>query len=126
MCILELSKVPMYEIHFEWIKILATDRDYYFTDAVCLMYKIKTENVYDDFCKKKVMFDFSNYFALSIYYNDSSTLVVVKMKDKMGGFAINEFAELKLKIYSILVSDSNKHKQAKGVNKNAVAKITNN
>ena len=37
------------------------------------------------------MFDFSNYSAESKYYDDSNTLVVGKMKDEMGGVAIEQF-----------------------------------
>ena len=64
------------------------------------MYKIKTENVYDDFSKNKEMFDFSNYSAKSkCYDNNSNKLVVGKTKDEMGGVAIEEFVGLKSKMY---------------------------
>ena len=39
------------------------------------MYKIKTEDIYDDFSKDKEVFDFSNYSTDSKYYDDSSKLV---------------------------------------------------
>ena len=52
------------------------------------------------------MFDFSNYSAESKYYDESSALVVGKMKDDMGGVSIVKFVGLKLKMYSILMSDS--------------------
>ena len=44
----------------------------------------------------------------------------------MCGIAIEEFAGLKPKIYSILVRDFSGYKKAKGVNKNVVAKISHN
>ena len=34
------------------------------------------------------MFQFSNYSAESKYYDDSNALVVVKMKDELGGVAV--------------------------------------
>ena len=40
------------------------------------------------------------------------------MKDKMGGVAIEEFLELKPKMYSILASKSSENKKAIEVNKN--------
>ena len=40
------------------------------------------------------------------------------MKDKMGGIAIEEFLELKPKMYSILASKSSENKKAIEVNKN--------
>ena len=42
------------------------------------------------------------------------------MKDETGDVAIEEFVELKSKMYSFLV-DNSKHKKAKGVNRNVVA-----
>ena len=50
MCILELSKILMYEFHYHYIKnkyhnkskVLLTDND-------SLLYKIKTKDVYEDF-----------------------------------------------------------------------------
>ena len=37
-----------------------------------------------------------------------------KMKDKTGEFAIDEFVELKPRMYSFLVDDNNEHKKQKG------------
>ena len=47
------------------------------------------------------------------------------MKDEIGGVAIEEFVELKPKMYSFLI-DNNEHKKAKGMNKNDVAAISHN
>ena len=70
------------------------------------------------------MFGFSNFSAELKYYDDSNKLMVGKMKDEISGAAIKEFVGLKLKMYSFLVDDSSEHKNAKGVNKNVVEKIT--
>ena len=70
------------------------------------IYETETENSYDYFRKNKKMFDFSNYSAESKYYDESSALVVGKMKDDMGSVSIVKFVGLKLKMYSILMSDS--------------------
>ena len=75
-------------------------------------YEIETKNVYDEFIKKNII-DFSNYSAKSKCYNDSNKLVFGKMKDKMGGVTTEEFAGLKPKMYSILVSDSSEYKKSK-------------
>ena len=45
----------------------------------------------EDFSKDKEIFDFRNYSINSKYYDDSSKLVVVKMKYERGGVAIKEF-----------------------------------
>ena len=90
------------------------------------MYKIKTEGVYEDFDKYKEMFDFSNYSAMSKYYDDSNKLVVGKMKDETDGVSIEQFVGLKPKMYSFLADGSSEHKKTKGVNKNVVARISHN
>ena len=43
------------------------------------------------------MFDFSNYLTKSKYYDNSSKLVIGKMKDETGGVAIEEIFGLSLK-----------------------------
>ena len=40
------------------------------------MYKIETEDVYEDFGSNKRMFDFSNYSTKSKYHDDSNELVI--------------------------------------------------
>ena len=57
------------------------------------------------------MFDFSNYFVESKYYDGSKALVVGKMKGEMGSIAIEKFGGLKPKMYLTLVSDSRKCKK---------------
>ena len=70
-CVLELSKVPMYEFHFDYIKNKYGSKSRLsFTDPDSFMYEIQIENVYGDFSKNKEMFDFSNYSAKSKYYDD--------------------------------------------------------
>ena len=83
------------------------------------------QDVYEDFRSNKEIFDFSNYSTKSKYHDDSNKLVIEKVKDETGGAAIEEFVELKAKIYSFLV-DNNEHKKVKGVNKNVVATISHN
>ena len=62
MCILELSKILMYEFHYHYIKnIFANNSILILTDTDSLMYAIKTEDVCEDFNSDKEMFDFSNY-----------------------------------------------------------------
>ena len=79
------------------------------------MYEIKTEDVYKDFSNDKEMLDFSNYSTNLKYYDNSSKLVVGKMKDETAGVAIEEFVGLKPKIYLYLVDDNKEHKKAKGL-----------
>ena len=48
------------------------------------------------------------------------------MKDELGGVVMKEFVYLRPNMYSILVRDSNQSKKAKVMNKNVVAKISQN
>ena len=55
------------------------------------MYEVKTEDSYEYFTDDQEMFDFSNYSTKSKYYDNSSKLVVSKMKDETNGAVIKEF-----------------------------------
>ena len=62
MCILELSKVLMYEFHCDYIKNkYRSNSKLLFTDTDSLMYEIKTEDVYEAFSSNNEMFDFIIY-----------------------------------------------------------------
>ena len=70
----------MYEFYFDYIRNKNGNKlRLLFTDTDSFIYKIKTEDVYEDFSKDKEMFDFSNYSANSKYYDDSNRSVVGKM-----------------------------------------------
>ena len=119
MCVLNFSKVLMYDFIMIKLKInMVTTQDYYSQALDSLMYEIKTEDVYEDFSTD--MFGFSNYSAGSKYYNKLKKSVG-KMKDETADIAIKEFIGLILKIYLLLVDDSSEYKKASGVNKNVVA-----
>ena len=125
MCILELSKVIMYEFHYDYIKNkYGNNSKLLFTDTDSLRYELKTDDVYEDFSSNKEMFNFSNYSTKSTYHDDSNKLVIGKMKDETAGVVIEEFVGLKPKMYSYLVDDNSEHKKAKGVNRNVVATIS--
>ena len=127
MCTLDLSKVLMYEFHYDYIKNnYGNNSKLLVSDTDSLMYEIKTEDVYKNFSKdkEKEVFDFSNYSSRSKYYDDSKILVVGYRKDKTGVVVTNEYGGLKAKMYSLLVGDHSNNKKAKGVNANVVEKIT--
>ena len=70
MCILDLSKVLLFEFHYNYIKNkYGNNSRLLFTDTNSLMYEIETKDVYKDFSKNKEMFDFSNYSTKSKYDN---------------------------------------------------------
>ena len=62
-----------------------------FTDTDNFMYVIKTKAVDEDFSKDKEMFDFSNFWANSKYYDNWNKLVVGKIEDETGGVAVKKY-----------------------------------
>ena len=73
MCILDLSKVLMYELHYDYIKKKYGDNwRLLFTDTDSLIYEIKTEYVYENFSEDTVISHFSNYPTKSKHYKDSN------------------------------------------------------
>ena len=94
MCILELSKVLMFEFHYDYIKNkYGNNSRLLFTGTDSLMYKIKTEDDYKDFSNDKEMFDFSNYSTKSKYYHNSNKLVVCKKKDETAGVKLKNLSD---------------------------------
>ena len=58
MCILELSKVLMYEFHYDYIKNkYGNNSRLLFTDTDSLMYEIKTDDIYEDSSNDRNMFE---------------------------------------------------------------------
>ena len=71
MCILESSKVVIYEFHFDNVKNKYDNNSkLLFSDIDSLICEIKTEDVYGDFSSDKEMFDFSNYSTKSKCYDE--------------------------------------------------------
>ena len=90
----------MYDFHYNLIK-KTFDAELLFTDTDSLTDEIKSKNVYEDFYKRKGLFDFSNYSKDSKFFNEINKKVIGKMKDEFGGFVTIEFVGLKSKVYSI-------------------------
>ena len=65
--VLDLSKWKMYDFHCNFIKN-NFDAESLFTDTDSLNYEIKSENVDEEFFKRKDVFDFSNYSKDSKFF----------------------------------------------------------
>lgn len=108
--ILELSKCVMYEFHYDYmlpkygenIKLLYTDTDSF-------VYKITTNNFYDDIkADLTSRFDTSDLPPENIYHLPLvNKKVVGKMKDECNGKIITEFIGLRSKMYAYLIHDDN-------------------
>ena len=113
--VLDLSKLKMHGFHYNFIKNNFDD-ELLFTDTDSLTYKIKSENVYEEYFKWKYFFDFSNYSEDSKFFVETNEKVIGKMKDEFGGFFVIEFVGLNSKMYSMKKVDGKECSTAKGVN----------
>ena len=92
-CILELSKLSMYQFYYYYILKTFNNVKLLFTDTESLVYEIKDGNVYDQCFKDKHLFHFSRYPKDSVYYCDLNKKVLDKMKDELNGAKIDEFVD---------------------------------
>ena len=116
MSILDISKLIMYQYHYEYLMSKYPGSKLMFTDTDSFCYWIPTEtNIYNDMLGNHDWFDFSNYPVEHPNFDDGNNLVPGKMKDEMGGDLILEFVGLRSKMYSILNYDGINKKTAKGV-----------
>lgn len=97
-CILDLSKISMYQFHYDFIKEKYGDKaTLMYTDTDSLLYEIETENIYQDMFDHSYEFDTSNYPKNHFLYNSKNAKVLGKMKDECAGNPVHEFIGLRPK-----------------------------
>ena len=124
MCILDLSKIIMYDFHYNYIKPKYGNKaKLLFTDTDSLFYEIQTEDFYKDISE-----DVKNRFDTSDYpENHPSGIptginkkVLGMFKDETAGKIIKEFVGLRSKLYSFIMEEGKENKRCKGVKKQVV------
>ena len=124
MCILDLSKIIMYDFHYNYIKSKYADKaKLLFTDTDSLMYEIETEDFYKDISGDvKDRFDTSDYPENhpSGIPTGENKKVLGMMKDETAGKIIKEFVGLRSKLYSFVMDDGGETKKCKGIKKQVV------
>ena len=121
MCILDLSKMLMYDFHYNYIKKKYNNRArLLFTDMDSLTYEIEAEDRYKDFWNDKDMFDSSDYLESLPYYCNVNEKIIGKFKDEACGIPITEFIGLKSKMYSYVKDNGKGGRTAKGIKKNVI------
>ena len=114
--ILDISKIVMYQFHYDFIMKHYPETELLFTDTDSFCYLIPTErNIYEDIRSNTEWFDFSNYSPDHPNYDISNHLIPGKFKDEMGGKFLEEFCGLRSKMYSILTASGKEKKAANGV-----------
>ena len=124
MCILDLSKIIMFDFHYNYIKSKYADKaKLLFTDTDSLMYEIETEDFYKDIAGDvKDKFDTSDYPENhpSGIPTGENKKVLGMMKDEAAGKIIKEFVGLRSKQYSFVMDDGGETKKCKGIKKQIV------
>ena len=116
MCILDLSKMLMYDFHYNYIKKKHNNRArLLFTDTDSLTYEIEAEDLYKDFWNDKDMFDNSDYPESSPYHCNVNKKIIGKFKDEACGIPITEFIGLKSKMYCYVKDNEKGGRTAKGI-----------
>ena len=146
--ILDISKIIMYEFHYDYIKVkYPGERSVlFFTDTDSFGYKIQTEDIYKDMLENHELFYFSGYpddhpcfSALTPSEIEHIKLknkkVLGKFKDELAGFSMREFIGIRSKVYSFIVQPEQEEafetfkraeemcsKKLKGIKKSVVKK----
>ena len=123
--ILDLSKIVMYEFHYDYMrqKYDSHNLKICYMDTDSLVYHIKMDDFYKDISE-----DVSDRFDTSAHRSDRplsvglNKKVIRLMKDEMDGDIIEEFIALRPKLYSFRRSGDKEEKKCKGIKKNVVKK----
>ena len=123
--ILDLSKIIMYEFHFDYMVpkygLEKLKLCYMGTDS--LVYDIKTEDFYEDIMDDvPARFDTSGYCPNRPLPVGLNKKVIGLMKDELEGKIMTEFVALRPKLYSYKVLDGSEDKKCKGIKKCIVKK----
>ena len=132
--ILEISKILMYELWYDYIKPKYNDNvRLCYMDTDSFVMHIKTNDFYKDIASDvENRFDTSNSEGNT---SEPSSLerrplptgknkkVIGLMKDELDGKTITEFVTLRPKTYSVLTDDGKEDKKAKGTKKCIIKKM---
>ncbi|XP_018362816.1 PREDICTED: uncharacterized protein LOC108760996, partial [Trachymyrmex cornetzi] len=124
MCILDISKVYLYEFHHEYILPLYRKKcEIMYTDTDSLIYRIECDDVYEQMKRDIIRFDTSDYSTDNVYGIPlANKKVPGLMKDENNGAILTEFVGLRAKMYALRVDGKKDTKKAKGVKSNIVAR----
>ena len=111
----------MYEFPYKYIQLKYDNcANLLFPDTDSLVYEIETDDVYEDFCENKNLFNFSDYPEDSKIFDPVNKKIIGEMKHEVIGKIICDFVRLKSKMNSLVIVDNEEIKKAKGLKKNVV------
>ena len=125
--ILDLSKIIMYEFHYDYMKPkYGENLKLCYMDTDSPVYHIKTKDFYEDIAKDvNARFNTSGYGKgdarpLPIGLNKK---IIELMKDELGGKIMTEFVVLRPKFYAYRKLNDEEDKKCKGIKKCVVKKM---
>ena len=124
MAILDISKIVMYELWYDYKKPKYGDNaKLCYTDIDSFIIDIKTEDFYEDIADDvEKRFDISNYEVDRPLPTGKNKNVIGLMKDELGGRIVTESIALRPNTYAYLMDDDNKVKKTKGTKKFVIKK----
>jgi hypothetical protein len=126
-CVLELSKLLMYDFHYNRIShTYNRDRKratLLFTDTDSLCYLVETGDIFKDVRDNADWFDTSDFPKDHPCFSDTNKKVLGKFKDELSGKQILSFVGLRAKMYSLLIEGGSEKHKAKGISKPVTKKL---
>ena len=122
--ILALSKIVMYEFHYDYMKRKYADDKLTlcYMDTDSLIYDVETDDFYKDIADEvESRFDMSGYVPDRPLPVGKNKKIIGLMKGKLGGGIMKEFVTLRPKMYAYKVGSS-ESKKWKGIKKCVVKK----
>ena len=122
--ILDLSKIVMYEFHYDYMKCKYDDENLTlcYMDTGSLIYDIKTKDFYKDIADEVASrFDMRGYNPDRPLPVGLNKKVIGLMKDELGGVTMTEFVTLRPKMYAYKTGNL-ESKKCKGIKKCVVKK----
>ena len=121
--ILDLSKIIMYEFHYDYMKPKFKYLQLCYMDTDSLVYRIKTEDFYVDIADDvPTRFDTSGYIPDRHLPVGLNKKVIGLMKDELGGAIMTEFIALRPKLSSYRVLSGTENKKCKEIKKCVIKK----
>jgi len=123
MCILDISKLKIYDFHYKYMKERFGDKaKVCYTDTDSLIYEVECPDLYE-----VIRDDVQQYFDTSDYPEENIYNIprvnkkrLGYMKDENNGRIMTEFVGLRSKMYASRVNGKDKDKKLKGVKKHII------
>ncbi len=123
-CILELSKLLMYETFYNvFLPKWGDNLEFLYMDTDSMVLNVRTEDVYEDLRALSFYMDFSEYPVDHPLYDITNKKVVGKFKDELGGKVMEEWCAFRSKCYAFSISNAGTKEKLKGVKSYAVPKF---